>query len=275
VNPPFIKQGLANMDRQPDVYDRLGLTYAETRRSDPRIAARIRAALGDVRTVVNVGAGTGSYEPSDLDVTAAEPSAVMIAQRGVGSAPVRQASAEALPFADGTFDAAMAVLTVHHWTDLDKGLAELQRVARKVVIFCFSPRITNGIWITADYFPSMARLRDPDVEPDVIAKRLGANTRIEVVPLDSECTDGSGEAYWGRPEVYLDARVRAGMSCFTLLADRDVEVGIDRLAADLHSGAWDARLGYLRAMRELDCGHRLVIAQAPWPRMEARPIRVD
>ncbi len=252
------------MAQQSDLYDRLGVTYAETRQSDPRIAARIRAALGDVRTVVNVGAGTGSYEPSDLDVTAVEPSAVMIAQRGLDAAPVRQASAESLPFADGTFDAAMAVLTVHHWTDLSRGLAEMQRVARKVVIFCFSPRVTNSVWITTDYFPSMARLRRPDVEPEMLAKRLGGTTRIEVVPLDHDCTDGSGEAYWGRPEISLDARVRAGMSCFTLLADRDVQVGIDRLAADLRSGAWDTRFGHLRAMPELDCGHRLVIAQASY-----------
>ena len=154
----FVKQRSVCMDREPDRYDRIGLTYATTRLPDPRIAARIRAALGDVRTVVNVGAGTGSYEPSELDVTAVEPSDVMIAQRGTKAARVTQASAESLPFDDGAFDAAMAVLTVHHWTDPVRGIAELRRVARKVVIFCGSAAVTNSLWITADYFPSMARL---------------------------------------------------------------------------------------------------------------------
>lgn len=249
-----------SVDRQPDRYDRLGLSYARTRRADPRIAARIRAALGDAKTVLNVGAGSGSYEPTDLAVVAVEPSEVMIAQRPVGAAPVIQASAESLPFDAGVFDAAMALLTVHHWTDPVRGLAELRRVARRVVVFSSSTK-TSRLWLTSDYFPAMANQRRPEIQPEVIAGRLGAATHIEEVPLPHDCTDGFGEAFWGRPEAYLDPQVRAGMSAFMLLTDRDVQVGIDRLASDLGSGDWDARYVYLRQLEEFDCGHRLIIAE--------------
>jgi SAM-dependent methyltransferase len=247
--------------RRSDVYDKLGIGYWLTRREDPRLASRIRAALGDALTVVNVGAGTGSYEPRDLSVIAVEPSEVMIAQRPSDAAPVVQAVAETLPFDDHSFDAGMALWTIHHWTDSDRGLAELRRVARRVVIMTASAAVMNRLWLTSDYWPGMAKDRRPELQPDVIAAKLGGTARIEPLPLPRDCMDGFGEAYWARPEAYLDAELRAGMSCFRLLEQAELEEGLARLEADLRSGAWDARHGTLRHLDELDCGHRLIIAE--------------
>lgn len=249
------------MNRDPDRYEELGRSYSQTRREDPRLAARIRVALGDAKTVVNVGAGTGSYEPTDLTVVAVEPSAVMIAQRGPTAAPVVQALAEALPFDDAAFDAAMAVLTVHHWADPTKGIAELRRVARTVVVVSSAVAISE-LWVTKDYFPAMAVLRNrSEIQPEAIAENLGGVVTIEPFPLPYDCTDGICEAFWARPEAYLDRSLRAGMSAFALLGRRQVDAGLLRLAADLASGAWDAKYGYLRQLGELDCGHRLIIAR--------------
>jgi SAM-dependent methyltransferase len=251
----------AIMDRRrPDRYDHLGRAYSTARREDPRLASQIHAALGDARTVVNVGAGTGSYEPRDREVIAVEPSAVMIAQRPSGAAPVVQAVAEALPFADQRFDAAMALWTIHHWSDLDQGLAELRRVARRSVVVTASP-VMNRLWLTADYWPGMAKDRRPDIAPEVVAHKLGGVVRIEPLLLPHDCVDGFGEAYWARPEAYLSPEVRAAMSCFQLLDPAEEEEGLRRLAADLTSGAWDARYGDLRHLEQFDCGHRLVIAE--------------
>lgn len=247
-----------NRARHPARYDRLGRSYRLTRRPDPRLAARIHAALAGARTVVNVGAGTGSYEPGWLAVTAVEPSTVMIAQRPPDSAPVVQAVAEALPFDARSFDAAMALWTIHHWTDPAQGLAELRRVAGRVVIVASSV-LLNQLWLTSDYFPAMARSRRPEIQPQQIADALGGRARILPLPIPHDCLDGFGEAYWARPEAYLDPRIRAGMSAFSLLTADQTEPGLRRLAADLESGAWDARHGHLRGRAELDCGHRLII----------------
>src|SRR5580704_8329399 len=162
------------MPSRPRVdYDLHGRTYAHNRRSDPRIAARILAALGDAKTVVNVGAGTGSYEPSDRWVLAVEPSATMRAQRPPGAAPVIAARAEALPFDDGAVDAAMACVTIHHWEPPDAGLAELRRVARgPVVVFTFEldalpawqhDYLAEGLAIELPRFPAI----------DAVAAALG------------------------------------------------------------------------------------------------------
>jgi SAM-dependent methyltransferase len=242
----------------------LGRSYRQTRREDPRIAARIRAALGAARTVLNVGAGTGSYEPSGLRVAAAEPAEVMIGQRPAGAAPAMRAVAEALPLRDGSFDAVMALLTVQHWTDPGRGLAELRRVARRVVVLAASTA-TSDLWLTRDYFPAMARQRRPDIQPETIASQLAGaagrwRVRIEPLPLPRDCLDGFGEAFWARPEAYLDRSVRAGMSAFGLLTQAELQPGIERLDADLASGAWQARHGHLRELEELDCGHRLIVA---------------
>jgi SAM-dependent methyltransferase len=252
------------VDRNPDRYDHIGQSYSRTRREDPRLATRIRAALGDATTVINVGAGAGSYEPLELAVVAVEPSAIMIARRRRGAAPVVRAVAESLPFEDDSFDAAMAVLTVHHWSDPKQGLLELRRVARRVVIVSAST-LPNNLWMTRDYFPATARLRRPEIHPGVIAAVLGGTTRVEPLPLPHDCADGFYETFWGRPEAYLDPQVRSGMSAFMLLDPSELDSGLSRLAADLSSGAWDTRYRDLGHLPELDCGHRLIVADWPDP----------
>ena len=240
-------------------YDTIGVGYARVRREDPRIAARIRAALGEVHTVLNVGAGAGAYEPKDLDVTAVEPSEVMRAQRPPGAAPVIEASAETLPFPDGSFDASMAVLTDHHWSDHAKGLAELRRVARRRVLFTWEGDTALDSWIVGDYFPGFARFSREARALDRMLERLGGG-RIEVVPIPHDCVDGFFHAYWRRPEAYLDPEVRAGISVFALLGPEEVEEGLARLRADLVSGEWYRRNAALLDLETLDLGYRLVIA---------------
>jgi SAM-dependent methyltransferase len=209
--------------------------------------------------VLNIGAGTGSYEPDDCTVIAVEPSMVMIGQRPATAAPAVRAIAEALPFPDQSFDVAMALWTIHHWTDLCRGLKELRRVAGRIVIVT-SSTVMNSVWLTNDYWPGMARQRRDDIQPKAVVDVLGSPARIEPLPLPRDCTDGMGEAFWARPEAYLDANVRAGMSCFHRLTQGELEHGLARLTADLDSGAWDRRYGYLRHIDELDCGHRLIVA---------------
>lgn len=236
------------------LYDTIGIDYAHLRQPDPRIAAQIVAALGPAQTVVNVGAGTGSYEPADRAVTAVEPSAAMIAQRPPGTALAIQGRAEDLPFADASFDAAMAVLTVHHWTDQPRGLAELRRVARgPVVILTFDPAARP--WLT-DYVPSAAALDERQMPAlDAYARWLGPVT-MEPVPVPHDCRDGFLYAYWRRPAAYLDPRIRRGSSSFWTLPD--VEPGMARLAADLESGAWQTRYGHLLDQDTYDAGYRLI-----------------
>jgi SAM-dependent methyltransferase len=244
-----------------DVYDTIGRSYARQRRPDPRIAAQLTRALGDAASIVNVGAGSGSYEPADRRVVAIEPSAVMIAQRPPGAAPAVQARAEALPFRDRTFDAAMAVLTLHHWADRAAGLAECARVARaRVVLLTWDPE-GGGFWLTRDYFPEFVeadRRKFPRVES--YAAAFGPSARVEVapVPVPRDCVDGFLGAYWARPEAYLDPAVRAGISSFALPG---TGAGVERLRADLASGAWRARHEELLARAEIDLGYRLVVAE--------------
>jgi SAM-dependent methyltransferase len=249
---------MAVSERAPGRYDRLGVGYRRTRREDPRLVARIHAALGDAHSVVNVGAGTGSYEPRGRAVVAVEPSAVMIGQRPPGAAAAVRATAEALPFGKHRFDAAMALWTIHHWADPGRGIAELRRVARSVVIVTASSRL-NQLWLIRDYFPAIG-WRRPEIQPDHIAALLGGNVRIEPLPVPHDCLDGFGEAFWARPEAYLEPRVRAGMSAFELLDEAELIAGLRRLRADLRSGTWDARNGDLRQLGEFDCGLRLIVA---------------
>lgn len=230
--------------------------------ADPRIAAPIWRALGDARTVVNVGAGAGSYEPVDREVTAVEPSEVMIAQRSTGAAPVVQASAEQLPFADASFDAAMAVLTIHHWGDVARGLAEMTRVAsRRVVIATFDPEVNNETWIIRDYLPELRveRERWMPEEARVLAALPAA--RVEPIPVPRDCTDRMFVAHWGRPEAYLDPEERAATSVWHLLPPEVTARAIEALRADLESGVWDERYGDLRELPELDVGLRLITAE--------------
>jgi SAM-dependent methyltransferase len=242
-------------------YDRLGVGYARTRREDAAIASRIDEALGDARTVVNVGAGAGSYEPAGREVVAVEPSAEMIAQRPPGAAPAIQAKAEALPFEDDRFDAAMAVLTVHHWPDREKGLAEMLRVARRrVVLVTFEPAALHGLWIVRDYFPAIAALHSDRVSTVDLAAGLPAAT-VRPLPVPRECTDLFFAALWARPEMLLDDEVVRPMWVWDRLSAEQRREGRERLAADLGSGAWDERNGALRELDELDVGLRLVVCE--------------
>jgi len=239
-------------------YDSIGRTYTATRQTEPRIAARIWAALGDARTVVNVGAGTGNYEPPDREVTAVEPSEVMIAQRAPDTAPVVQAGAEDLPFEDDSFDAAMAVLTLHHWSDWRAGCAELRRVARdRVVVFSWDPTYRGRMWLSAEYFPTLS-WQDVREFPTLQAQVAALQAAVEVVPVPWDCRDGFFSAFWRRPEAYLDPAVRAGIST---MARREGELagGIARLRADLESGEWARRHADLLDLDELDLGYRLLV----------------
>jgi len=244
-----------------NLYDRIGGSYRVTRRPDPRIAGLINEALGDARSVVNVGAGTGAYEPTDREVLAVEPSETMITQRPSQAAPVIKASAEELPLADDSFDAALAVNTVQHWTDLRGGLRELRRVARKrVVIFVRDARKSTPFWLVEDYLPAL----DPSGRMAAIVETIEHELRPVTalrVHLPRDCVDGVFSAYWARPEMYLDSEVRRNISNFALAADGDLAGGLARLEADLESGAWDRRYGHLRTLPELDLGHRLLIAE--------------
>ena len=241
------------------LYDHLGATYTSTRHPDPRIAAVIVRALGGARTVVNVGAGAGAYEPTDRAVLAVEPSSHMIRQRPAGTAAAIQAAAEALPFRDDSFDAALALLTLHHWTDWRRGLDEMRRVADRVVLFAFEPGDMGRFWLTDAYFPEIVELtrgRCPSVAD--LVHHLG-DCNVDRIAIPHDCVDGFLGAYWRRPEAYLDRTVRAGMSGFALLDPSVVTHGVARLKADLESGAWEERFGHIRRLEVLDVCYRLVV----------------
>jgi SAM-dependent methyltransferase len=244
-------------------YDTIGRTYTRTRRGDPRIAAIIAGALGDARTVVNVGAGAGSYEPSDRVVVAVEPSATMLAQRAPDAGPSVRAVAERLPFADAIFDAAMATLTVHHWTDAAAGLSEMRRVAHRQVVFCFEPEWGRDYWLVADYYEQYLGLTLEDNAPgsEMIATVLDVRT-VEPLLVPADCVDGFGGAFWNRPERYLDADVQAGISSFAKVPPAKRRAFDDALRRDLDSGAWDAKHGHLRNLGAIDLGYRLLVAGA-------------
>jgi SAM-dependent methyltransferase len=239
------------------LYDSIGKGYAKHRKPDPRIAAMIRAALGDARTVINVGAGAGNYEPRDLDVTPIEPSATMIAQRPAGAAEPIQGVAEALPFSDKSFDAATAFLTTHHWSDLDKGLREMQRVSRGPCVFFDQEMIGLHFWLLNDYFPEMMP-RMKALLPLEKARAVFGDVRVIPVPVPFDCTDGFLCAYWRRPEMYLDPEVRDAISFFTQAAD--VDARIEQLRGDLDDGNWTRKNANLLDKTEMDYGYRIVVA---------------
>ncbi len=249
-------------DRPPNRYDSLGTTYGRSRHEDPRLARQIHATLRGARSVVNVGAGTGSYEPADRRVVAVEPSSVMIAGRPEHAAPAVVATAEALPFADRSFDAGMALWTIHHWTDPRQGLRELRRVARRVVVIAPAPEL-NDLWLMSEYFPAItATSGRPEIQPEAIATTLGGATRISRLLIPRDCTDGFPEAFWARPEAFLDPAIRANMSPFRLLDAEYVETGLERLRHDLQTGTWDRRHGHLRRRPHFDAGLRIVVSDA-------------
>jgi SAM-dependent methyltransferase len=251
------QQGSAISSTQ--LYDTVGATYSVTRRTEPRIAAQVWAALGDARTVLNVGAGTGSYEPSDREVTAVEPSAVMRAQRPAGAARCVAATAESLPFKDQSFDAAMAFATVHHWQDPLAGILEMRRVARRVVVFTCDTTDRSWrrrFWLTRDYLPEVAASRVGLATE--LARAIGA--RMEPVLIPWDCADGFFEAYWRRPEAYLDETVRRGISVWASVGPDAEQRAVCSLRDDLASGRWVERNGDLLDLEAAELGLRLLIA---------------
>ena len=240
------------------IYDRIGRGYSTTRRPDPSIARRLLDALGGAEHVLNVGAGAGSYEPVGASIVAVEPSGEMIAQRA-SPAPVVRATAEALPFAARSFDAAMAVLTIHHWGDWRAGVAEMQRVTTSRVVFLtWDPEAGAGFWLL-EYFPGILELDRRRFPPlDALCAETGG--RSYTLPVPHDCSDGFLGAWWREPAAYLDGGLRAAMSGFVMLPDGDVERGVARLDADIGSGAWERRYGSLREHKALDLGYRLVVA---------------
>lgn len=244
-------------------YDRIGRSYRSHRRADPRIADQVVAALGDAHTVLNVGAGAGSYEPSDgRTVVALEPSAVMRAQRPADAAPCVNGVAGELPFGDDSFDATLTTFSIHHWPDQRAGLDELRRVAPRNVILTFDPAFHNEFWLVRDYVPEVADVPAAmAMDPMEILEHLGGGA-VQMVWVPADCQDGFFWAYWRRPEAYLDPGVRAGISGLALLPDDLVSERMERLAADLASGAWHERNADLLDLDEIDAGYRLIIAEA-------------
>jgi SAM-dependent methyltransferase len=241
-------------------YDAIGIGYAAHRRPDPRWMVVIHGALDGMDSVVDVGAGAGSYEPRDRRVVAVDPSRTMLAQREAAMPPAVQGVAEALPFADATFDAALAVLTTHHWTDAAAGLAELRRVARRQVVVTWDPELlARSCWLVAEYVPEVAAAEAALATLDAVVDALEV-VAVLPLPVPADCTDGVFAAYWRRPEAYLDAGVRAAISGLALLDDSVLAPAMARLAADLESGAWQERHADLLARDELDVGYRVVVA---------------
>jgi SAM-dependent methyltransferase len=240
-------------------YDAFGRTYTATRTTDPRIADVIHGALGDARSVLNVGAGTGSYEPHDRQVLAVEPSETMLRQRPRSAAPVVRAQAEALPLSDQTIDASMALMTLHHWEDWRQGVHEMRRVTRdRIVVWTFDPDAIASFWLVRDYFPEILEIereRCPSLAEQV--GELGAE--VLPLPIPRDCKDGVLACFWARPEAYLHSAVRAGISLFYVLDGALVREGLRRLAEDLRTGAWNERNGELETRAELDVGYRVLI----------------
>lgn len=240
-----------------ELYDAIGHGYRRLRRPDPRIAARLLDALGDASSVVNVGAGAGSYEPRDRRCVAVEPSWVMIRQRDPAAAPAVRATAEALPLRDGSLDASLAILTIHHWPDLPRGLSELRRAARgRVVLLTCDPSFT-GFWLT-DYLPEILAVDGRDMPALSLLERHPGSIRVFDLPIPEDCVDGFLGAYWKRPAAYLREEIRSAISVFSKIGDPTP--GLAALEADLASGAWERRYGQVMRESELDLGYRLVVA---------------
>lgn len=237
------------------LYDTIGLNYTNLRKPDLKIAQRIKTALGDAKTVLNVGAGAGSYEPADRQITAIEPSSEMIGQRSASNATIIQGSAEDIPFEDKTFDASMAVLTIHHWSDQETGVMEMRRVTRDKIVFVTYDPSFRGFWL-ADYFPVLVTLDEEQMPQIANYEKWLGSIKVSPVPIPHNCSDGFLAGYWRRPAAYLDERVRAAMSSFWALGD--VSEGLEKLEADLKSGAWEQTYADLLNLEQLDCGYRLV-----------------
>lgn len=238
-----------------EIYDTIGINYSDLRKPDARIARLIERALGSAKTVLNVGAGTGSYEPADREVTAIEPSLEMIRQRSASAAPVIQGYAEDLPFDDNSFDASMAILTVHHWSDKEKGLNEMRRVTRgPVVLLTYDPSF-RGFWLT-DYIPELVTLDARQMPGMADYEEWLGPVEIASVPIPHDCTDGFLCAYWRRPAAYLDPKLRAAISSFHAIGD--ISSALEKLENDLDTGHWAQRYSDLLKLDECDFGYRLI-----------------
>ncbi len=245
-------------------YDRIGRGYSNYRREDPELRRRLHGALGPARSVVNVGAGAGSYEPDDRHVIAIEPSDVMAAQRPPDRPPAIKAYADSLPIRDGGVDAAMAVLSLHHWDDgREAGVREMRRVAREsVVLVTYDPRVCGRMWLMADYLPEVAEMDHAIFPlPEVIAGWLGG-ARIEIVPTSAATPDWNLGSFWAHPERVLDEGARNATSGFARQPREVVERVVTNVRRDLDDGTWDRKHGHLRQLDELDVGLRLIIASA-------------
>jgi ubiquinone/menaquinone biosynthesis C-methylase UbiE len=250
------------MDSRGSRYDTIGIGYGAHRSPEPRWEAVIHEALGDAQTVLNVGAGTGSYEPFDRSVVAVEPSQTMVDQRPPGAAPAARGTAESLPFRDDSFDASLALMTVHHWPDPARGLAELQRVSRRQVIFTWDPALfAERMWFVAEYLPEVYE-READLATEATIVPLLGSAHTQVLPVPFDCRDGVLGAYWRRPDAFLDPAVRSAISGIALLDQETVSLAITRLREDLTSGVWRDRHQDLLDQSELDLGYRLVVAQS-------------
>ena len=243
-------------------YDRIGVGYSDIRRADSRIEAAIREALGDARIVLNIGAGAGSYEPTDREVIAVEPSPAMIAQRPADAAPAIQGVAEAIPLKDQSVDATMGIFTMQHWDDVDRGLTEVLRVTRKRIVFLtLDLDVTAHMWLCRDYLPEIIE-HDRKAFPTIThLQTVLPNVQVETVSVPADCTDGFLVALWSRPEAHLDPHVRRASSTWHRLSPAVIENGLDRLRQDLDSGEWDRRYGPLRTQAALDIGLRLLTAE--------------
>ncbi len=240
------------------LYDTIGEGYTDYRRADPRIAAAITRTLGNAETIINIGAGAGSYEPCDRQLVAVEPSPAMLAQRRTGAAPAVQAFANRVPFRDRSFDAAMAILTVHHWRDQSAGLLEMRRVARKRCVILTWEEPEKGFWLTRDYFPEILEY-DRTIFSLALFRAVFGAIDVRPLPVPHDCTDGFLCAYWRRPEMYLDARARQAISSFSRL--QEVPEPLHRLRRDLDDGTWERRNAEILARTEMDFGYRLITAE--------------
>jgi SAM-dependent methyltransferase len=243
----------------------MGVSYSEVRRADARFETAIWKALGDAQSVLNVGAGAGSYEPRDREVIAVEPSPVMIAQRPANAAPAIQGVAEALPLADKSVDATMGVFTMHHWDDIDQGLAEVLRVTRRRIVFLtLDLDVTEQLWLCRDYLPEIIE-HDRKTFPTLAhLEAVLPDLRVEPVPVPADCTDGFCVALWSRPETHLDPDVRRASSIWHRLPTATIDSGLRRLRHDLDSGEWERRYGHLRTRTSFDVGLRLIVAELPF-----------
>lgn len=233
------------------IYDKIGSNYSIQRKPDPRIESIIHAKLRGASKIVNIGAGTGSYEPKNCDVTSVEPSETMILQRPIDSSPVIQAYAENLPFIDKEFECAMALLTIHHWSNLEKGLMEMKRVSNRQLIFTWNP-LHEGFWLTQDYFPEIHQIDQKNFPSINTIEELIGPVEVTSVEIPFDCTDGFGSAFWRKPEAYLSMEIRLAMSTFHKISN--VEEGVLKLKNDIDSGEWERKYGYLLNQESLDLG---------------------